>query len=345
MTAGTYKRPTHLLPREDVAVVIWGHKITNNISHSIRFHASKEVARQYLGNRKKNPWLNKHFDEVNWEHLDLALKNKSDMYKNWRSKQNLGFCGTRVQVGLYSGTSLLDERCPNCGRLETAAHLLLCSNGDRTQLLIDNADKLRQWLERDGITDPEQAYWIPKYILMRVNKPFPDLGAMSPGMKALARSQDTIGYRNFMEGHILIHFYKIQNFHLAMSSSFLNTANWTKQFISKILHVMHSQWIFRNISLHDKTNGYLHKKTSDEIALKLESLAGTALEDVPSESEFSLEINFSNLTKSPIESQKYWILAVNAALTAQQRQLALGACTKRIRDKVSWKLPSQKNWE
>jgi hypothetical protein len=241
MTEDAYDKPTQLLPREDVAVVIWGKKITNDISHSIRFHASKEVARQYLGNRKKNPWPNKHFDEVDWEHLDLALKNISDMYKIWRSKQNLGFCGTRVQVGLYSGTSLPDERCPNCGRWEMAAHLLLCSNGDRTQLLINNTDKLGQWPERDGITNPELAYWIPKYILMRGNKPFADLGAMSPGMKALAWSQDTIGYRNFMEGHISIHFYKIQNFHLAMSSSFLNAADWTKQFISRILHVTHSQ--------------------------------------------------------------------------------------------------------
>jgi len=41
-------------------------------------------------------------------------------------------------------------------------------------------------------------------------------------MKALAQSQDKIGYRNFMEGYISIHFYEIQNFHLSMSSSFLN---------------------------------------------------------------------------------------------------------------------------
>jgi hypothetical protein len=126
-----------------------------------------------------------------------------------------------------------------------------------------------------------------------------------------------------------------------MSSSFLNGADWAKQFISKILHVMHSQWIFRNISLHDKINGYLHKKKSEEIALELESLAGIAPEDVPAESRFLREINFSNLTKSHIEAQKYWILAINDALTAQRRQLARAACAKRIRSKVNRKLPSQ----
>ena len=56
MMQGYHDRPTQLLPKEDVAVVMWGNKITNDVSHTIRFHASKEVARQYLGNRKKNSW-------------------------------------------------------------------------------------------------------------------------------------------------------------------------------------------------------------------------------------------------------------------------------------------------
>ena len=140
---------------------------------------------------------------------------------------------------------------------------------------------------------------------MRGNKPFADMGAMTARMKALAQSQDKIGYRNFMEGYTSIHFYKIQNFHLAMSSSFLNGANCAKQFISKILHITHSQWIFRNFSLHDKRNGYLHKKKAEEITLELESLAGLAPEDVPTNSWFLLEINFSDLNKSNLESQKY----------------------------------------
>jgi hypothetical protein len=93
---GSYNRPTQLLPKEDVPVVIWGNKITNDISHTIRFQASKEAARKYLGIKKKNPWQNKWFGKVDWEHLDLALRNKPDMYKIWRSKQNSGFYGTRV---------------------------------------------------------------------------------------------------------------------------------------------------------------------------------------------------------------------------------------------------------
>ena len=77
-----------------------------------------------------------------------------------------------------------------------------------------------------------------------------------------------------------------------------------------------------NISLHNKINGHPHKKKAKEIALELELLAGIALEDVPAESRFLLEINFSELSKSRIEAQKYRILGINTALTAQRSQLA-----------------------
>jgi hypothetical protein len=75
--------------------------------------------------------------------------------------------------------------------------------------------------------------------------------------------------------------------------------------------------------------------------LELKSLARIAPEDVPAKSQFLLETNFSELSKFHIESQKYWILAVNAALAAKQCQLALGACARQVRNKVNQKLPSQ----
>jgi hypothetical protein len=139
-------------------------------------------------------WPQERFNEVDWEHLDLAMRSISDMYKMWRSKQHTGFCGTRVQVGKYSGHECPDEKCPTCGRRETAEHVLTCPNEDRTRLLVETAEDLSTWLNQEHLTDLELAYWIPKYIMMRGNKPFASLGAMSPRMKALAVSQDKIGW-------------------------------------------------------------------------------------------------------------------------------------------------------
>jgi hypothetical protein len=205
-----------------VALVKWGNKVTGNILSPLIFHASKEVARQHLGTCTKDKWSNNKFNAVDWEHLDLALKNKTDMYKISRPKQNSGFCGKRVQVGRFSGNACLDKQCPNCRRRETAMHIMLCPDKDHTKLLTENVDELIEWMAQDNRTDPEILYWIPKYILMRGDKPLSEKGAMSHQFKALANSKDLIGWRDFTKGYISTHFYEIQSFHLTMSSSYLN---------------------------------------------------------------------------------------------------------------------------
>jgi hypothetical protein len=106
-------------------------------------------------------------------------------------------------------------------------------------------------------------------------------------------------------GHISTHFYTIQSFHLAISSSYLNGKDWTRQFISRILQLTHSQWIFQNISLHDKTNGFLRNKKAHEILQLINEFAKVAPEDAPKDSRFLLEINFSELTKAHLETQTY----------------------------------------
>jgi hypothetical protein len=154
-------------------------------------------------------WQQERFNVVDWDYLDLAMRSKSNMYKMWRSKQHTGFCGTRVQVGKYSGREWPDEKCPTCGRREMAEHVLTCPNEDRTRLLVETTEDLSTWLNQEHLTDLELAYWISKYIMMLGDKPFASLGAMSPRMKALAVSQDKIGWQNFMEGCISTHFYFI----------------------------------------------------------------------------------------------------------------------------------------
>ena len=84
IATGWLSTPTQILPREDIAIVIWGNKITSDVSHPIRFHASKEITRGLLADMKK--WLHDQFKEADWEHLNLAMTSKSDMYKIWRSK-------------------------------------------------------------------------------------------------------------------------------------------------------------------------------------------------------------------------------------------------------------------
>ena len=146
-------------------------------------------------------------------------------------------------------------------------------------------------------------------------------------------------------GAYFIIFYEIQCFHLAMSSSYLNGEDWTKQFISKILQITHSQWIFRNISFHDRKNGYLQNKTADELLQHINSLSEVSPEELPESSCFLLEIIFLELSKHHLETQWYWTLAVDVALKANALEQARGARAKRVWQKLNTKVPSQRKLE
>ena len=217
---------------------------------------------------------------------------------------------------------------------------MLCPDESRTRLLAKTVEGMAKWMSKDNITDPEIWYWIPKYILMRGSKPLSEMGFMSPQFKALVISQDIIGWREFTEGHILTHFYAIQSFHLAMSSSYLNGEDWTKQFISKILQITHSQWIFRNISFHNRKNGYLQNKTADELLQRINSLSEVSWGDLPKSSRFLLKINCSELSIHHLQTQQYWTLVVDAALNAIALVQAQGAQANRVRRKLNTKVPS-----
>ena len=103
-----------------------------------------------------------------------------------------------------------------------------------------------------------------------------------------------------------------------MSSNYLNSADWTKQFISKILQLIHSQWIYHNISLHNKRHGYLWNKQSESLLQTIAELSNLSPEELPNNSRFLLEFNFTELTKAYLETQQYWTLTVNKALTTRQ---------------------------
>ncbi len=218
---------------------------------------------------------------------------------------------------------------------------MLCSDNGRTRLLTENTDDLSRWPEKDDKMDPELAYWIPKYILMRGDKPFSELRAMSGKMLSLARSQDKIGWHNFTEGYISTHFYDIQQFYLAMHGNHLTETNWTKHFISRPFDITHSQWVYRNISLHDKSFGYIHNKQLSDITRQIDELADATSESIPPKSRFLLDISFPT-SYTDLKTKTYWVIAMEAALAAKGNNGALGSRGKKSLQRAMSKTPSRK---
>jgi hypothetical protein len=144
---------------------------------------------------------------------------------------------------------------------------------------------------------------------------------LSGQMQRLAEEQDSIGWTHFLEGKISKQFYHIQQAYLAGSPSPLNGRNWVKSFtfISELLTISHTQWLFRNITLHDKRQGFLAVTRKKELISEIEKLHNTPINDIPSESKFLLDCTLDELKAADNDYQEHWIKAILAARQAGLR--------------------------
>jgi len=99
----------------------------------------------------------------------------------------------------------------------------------------------------------------------------------------------------------------------------MNGDDWGKHFISRLLQLSHSQWLFRNVTLHDAIQGTLKITKRAEVLEEVERLSRVDPLEVAPESRFLLEMDFGSLYRSPVERQVYWVQAMSAAWKAGKR--------------------------
>jgi hypothetical protein len=82
---------------------------------------------------------------------------------------------------------------------------------------------------------------------------------------------------------------------------------------SHLMQALHCQWIIRNFTLHDRQWGYLRLNQHRDLLRKLDRLIDTPSDDIPEESRYLLEVDYSTLYSTSFERQSYWVLAMKAA--------------------------------
>jgi hypothetical protein len=109
-----------------------------------------------------------------------------------------------------------------------------------------------------------------------------------------------------------------------------------KTFISHLLQISHSQWIFQNYTLHDKQRGYLRLRLRSKVLCKIHKLLKTSPSVVPPESQYLLELDHSAMYKASYEEQAYWVLALKAARRAGRRAITTQrACGRSQRSRLA----------
>jgi hypothetical protein len=216
---------------------------------------------------------------------------------------------------------LLDDKCPNCMQpKETSEHLNRCPDTGCTQLFHDSVASLVKWMHDYNRTDAELEYWLEKYLLYQGTWSFTSLiiagGGGSLQIMTAAASQDLIGWTEFLHGKVLVDIEAIQQLHCSLQPCRITGPDWMKAMSSHLIQILHSQWIFWNFTLRDKQRGYLWLTQRRELLREVHSLLNTLPEDIPIESRYVLELNYSTLYNGSFECQAYWTLAMKAACRA-----------------------------
>ena len=199
---------SHTLSLEAARVFVNGIKQTTDIRKGLKRDIGRTQAREFY--KRANLLPEKVFEVVDWEAIELTLKNKPKMYNLWYGKQCSGWCGTNKKLKQWGQTD--DSRCPNCrGFNEDAAHLMVCPCENRTKFFQEHVEKLSEWMDSHH-TDPELAPLITRYLLGRGKVRFIRLPGLPSYFEGLARTQDAIGWRNFTEGKLSKTFRRVQDF-------------------------------------------------------------------------------------------------------------------------------------
>ena len=194
-----------------------------------------ELEHRILGQGLIAHWINKEnftnnkIPFIDWEAQRAATSRKPLHHQRWATKFISGFCGSYSK--LHQMGKHPTPLCPCCNLFdETTSHILFCQHIHSKQHRTKSLEALTIWL------DNTQTRWdIRETIVDTLGdlQPTSTLSAHVPfnpyddDIFVAARSQDSIGTANFLEGYISIRWHHLMTKHYREIKSKRTTTSWT----------------------------------------------------------------------------------------------------------------------
>ncbi len=103
---------------------------------------------------------------------------------------------------------------------------------------------LEWWLNKVD-TDLDLADSIVKYVQQRGTVSMKDIVQEAPSrFQIVGKSQDKIGWRQFLEGMISKEITGIQQHYYALNGMQMSLEKWSSGLITRLLEITHGQWIY-----------------------------------------------------------------------------------------------------
>ena len=130
----------------------------------------------------------------------------------------------------------------------------------------------------------------------------------------------------------------IQSTHFHTGGKSYSATRWIAGLITQLLQVVHTQWIYRCILVHDRTTGVLISTHNADLLKEIEHQLSLGPDDLAEEDRFLLECNFNNITSTSGEAQGYWLLGIQGAREAshirrkrqEEAQIRPRKCQRRV---------------
>lgn len=309
-TLSLVQRP---FPLEPITCFAGRWKLTPGMKSQMRFWCQRIFARESLIDMKVLTVA--QFDEVAWREVSQTLEEVPRLFQIWSCKQVLGIARTNHLISKWDLT--VDPRCPSCLQCsETPEHLLFCTEVGRVETLALTIDLLDSWL-RQMQTDPRLIECIVTFAHGRGRLRMQDITCpMGHNFLQMGRSQDTIGWRRFMEGMISKDILPIQKEYYALHGMQWRLDRWSRGLITKLLEVTHGQGLYRNVVVHDATAGRLALTRKEEILSHIEEQMIRGGEDLLEADQYLMEVNLDGIDEVQGSHLEYWLLAIRSTRVA-----------------------------
>ena len=296
-------------PLEPICVFAGETKITADTDDYVRYWAHRHLAKTNF--HSLGILSAQEFEYIDWEMVYDTLRTVPRLFQVWACKQVMGIAGTME----WDKSTV--RVCPSCTvARDTCAHVLACSHEGRVMTLKHTLELTEEWLE-DAETNPDLLDCIMEYAHGRGGKTMASICEGLDGQFLLmAREQDAIGWRRFMEGMICKRMRSIQFDYHHHQGTHMKPKRWASGLIQKLLEATHGQWIYRNIQIHDSVAGTQVTLRKEAIQREIEEQLAMGGIGLLEEDQWILEVNLGDLENTGGEQEEYWLLAIKAARTA-----------------------------
>ncbi len=213
-----------MFPLEPVGLFIGDNKMTSDTGEQIRFWAHRQLAKDFFHNHKK--LSHSQFEFIDWVSVHQMLHGLPWLFQICAAKHVLEIAGMMKFLAHQDGRSLLCPSCQDCG--ETCTHIAHCPKIKHVAAFTQSMQGVEQWLG-DQNTHPNLQSFLLRYLQGRGSLMCVKCSSalnLPHSFQEFAKSQDVIGWDNFVVGMVSSKLLKIQSLHLTESSSSICTTGW-----------------------------------------------------------------------------------------------------------------------